>query len=557
MKGFAQYLNGSIRRKISSLVALALGLICLVGAVSWLIFHTLDVTTLMTRLERVHTVEVNAGTTAYYRYLLTNDPQDFQAFKQSLNKSIAYSGYFGRLGSSVSSTSIFDLRRELMAVYEEIRDANQGFHIALNLKILYWHPLVQKLFGIAAQGEGIARQWVVLAEEIVSLTPGDVRDAKLAQLEEVGRELYDLGEKFSAGVADLAQFAISLVVLLLSALIAIAVLFLVSVARSIVVPISVAVGQTVQGVQQLSTGSLKPVDYGASNDEFGLIFDALTGLSGNLTRTVSRIKSIAETLGNESACLSDTATDIKTGASSQTRVLAELTESVSQLGEAEQHVASHAQNAFQLFGETHALADEGAESMRRTVARMNSIVSTVDEANQAIVKLDDSSTRIGQIINTIESIADQTNLLALNAAIEASRAGEFGRGFGVVASEIRDLAAHSSKATQQIAEMLKSIEHEIALVRDNMDTCGKEVDQGLALVHGAGDILNRIVHSSDDSLDRIKQIAATTEQHAGATQQIHENTKEIYRVAEDLEKSNDRVADAAHQLRQDAEQLAA
>jgi len=170
--------------------------------------------------------------------------------------------------------------------------------------------------------------------------------------------------------------------------------------------------------------------------------------------------------------------------------------------------------------------------------------------------LGDSSKQIGEIISVIDDIADQTNLLALNAAIEAARAGEQGRGFAVVADEVRKLAERTTEATKQIASMIKGIqgETEQAVVAMNQGT--HEVQSGIEYADRAGESLNSILSSTQELLDMINQIAAASEEQSATSEQISKNVMSISKVTaestqrvEDVARTSDELARLTEHLR--------
>ncbi len=151
---------------------------------------------------------------------------------------------------------------------------------------------------------------------------------------------------------------------------------------------------------------------------------------------------------------------------------------------------------------------------------MNEIVASVKESSDVIAQLGSKSSEIGQIINVIEDIADQTNLLALNAAIEAARAGEQGRGFAVVADEVRKLAEKTTKATKEIGGMTASIQKETEKAVSTMEANTKKVEDGVMLAKEAGESLNKIITSVDRVTAMIRQIATASEEQSTVTEQI-------------------------------------
>jgi methyl-accepting chemotaxis protein len=179
----------------------------------------------------------------------------------------------------------------------------------------------------------------------------------------------------------------------------------------------------------------------------------------------------------------------------------------------------------------------------------------VRNSSESIGKLSDSVHQIGAIIEVIDDIADQTNLLALNAAIEAARAGEQGRGFAVVADEVRKLAERTGKATGEITTMIKGIQVQTGEAVSVMQSGIKEVDAGRQLADQAGDSLGQIVQMSQQVMDMIQQIATAAEEQSSAAEQISRTVEQISSVTKETAAGAEQSSAAADQLNRQAEGL--
>lgn len=177
-------------------------------------------------------------------------------------------------------------------------------------------------------------------------------------------------------------------------------------------------------------------------------------------------------------------------------------------------------------------AIEGAKVVEKTILRMGGIASTVSNSAQTVKLLGSRSDQIGAIVGTIEDIADQTNLLALNAAIEAARAGEQGRGFAVVADEVRALAERTTKATKEISDMIRTIQSETKIAVSAMESGVNEVALGSEEAANSGEALSRIVEQIADVSGQVEQIATAAEQQTATTHEITNNVHEIANVTE-------------------------
>jgi len=172
----------------------------------------------------------------------------------------------------------------------------------------------------------------------------------------------------------------------------------------------------------------------------------------------------------------------------------------------------------------------------------------VNKSAETVKELGKSSDQIGEIIGVIDDIADQTNLLALNAAIEAARAGDQGRGFAVVADEVRKLAERTTKATKEIAGMIKKIQADTTGAVQSMEEGTSEVERGIRLADKAGASLQDIVGVSQKVTDMVTQIAAASEEQSSASEEISKNVEAISKVTGETAQGTQQIARAAEGL---------
>jgi methyl-accepting chemotaxis protein len=218
-------------------------------------------------------------------------------------------------------------------------------------------------------------------------------------------------------------------------------------------------------------------------------------------------------------------------------------------------IAQNCQMAAEGAQRASQTASDGAEVVERTVSVMGQIAEKVQESAKTVESLGERSDQIGAIIGTIEDIADQTNLLALNAAIEAARAGEQGRGFAVVADEVRALAERTTRATREIGEMIKAIQKETKDAVVAMEQGVQQVAAGTQEAAKSGEALQNILQQVNDVAMQINQVATAAEEQTATTSEISSNMMQITEVVQQTSQGAHDSASAAAQLSVNAEEL--
>jgi methyl-accepting chemotaxis protein len=218
-------------------------------------------------------------------------------------------------------------------------------------------------------------------------------------------------------------------------------------------------------------------------------------------------------------------------AAASTEIAASSEEMSASAGE----VARQAAGANQVAEESRELARAGGDIVAQTVSGIQSVNASVNESAQGVKRLGERSDQIGEIIKVINDIADQTNLLALNAAIEAARAGEHGRGFAVVADEVRKLAERTTKSTEQVGESIRSIQEETVASVQRMDAGATEVAKGVESANHAGESLGQIVTKAESVATMIRAITAAAEEAGAGSQQAASAASQLSAKAEQLQ----------------------
>ena len=286
----------------------------------------------------------------------------------------------------------------------------------------------------------------------------------------------------------------------------------------------------------------------ADNDEVGALMHQINQMIEDLTALVREIHATGNALAEVAQNVSTSAEQMSAGASNQAQQTMEVATAIEEMTRT---IASSSQNAHEanrMAQRASQLATNGEEIFRKTTEGMHRIAGIVKDSTQKVMALGESSAQIGEIIQVISSIADQTNLLALNAAIEAARAGEQGRGFAVVADEVRKLAERTTSATKEIEQMITRIQQNTGEVVESMTRGNKEVEAGLKLVDEASHAFGEILNSINQMVLMINQIASASEQQSATSSQISQSVEEISSVANEVSRATSELAATANIL---------
>ncbi|GFE59916.1 methyl-accepting chemotaxis protein [Geobacter sp. AOG2] len=304
----------------------------------------------------------------------------------------------------------------------------------------------------------------------------------------------------------------------------------------------------VQQAEKIAAGDLTVKIEQESRDEIGVLAGSFAKMAENLRDTLGRVKATSDQVATASNQLQSTSEQIATGAeevSGQAQTVATASEELSATsGDIAQNCHAAAQSSRQATG----AAQTGAEVVAQTVSVMTRIAERVNATARSVEGLGTRSDQIGTIVGTIEDIADQTNLLALNAAIEAARAGEQGRGFAVVADEVRALAERTTKATKEIGAMIKAIQTETKGAVSAMEEGVREVRQGTEEAAKSGGAIQEILHQIDAVSMQVNQIATAAEEQSATTTEITSNIHRISGVVHQTAQGSQKSAAAAAQL---------
>ncbi len=282
-----------------------------------------------------------------------------------------------------------------------------------------------------------------------------------------------------------------------------------------------------------------------SQDEIGELAESANALIDTLRTLVTEASDASQNLASVSEELSATTANIASSTEEISAQSRQVAQGAQEMNLTVQDVAQNARRVSEATDAARQSATEGGEVISRAVEAMNRIAQVVEHAADTVRALGDEAERIGTVVQLIEDIADQTNLLALNAAIEAARAGEHGRGFAVVADEVRKLAEKTVKATQEIADTISRIQQESRRAVGAIDEGMETVTQGREMGEQAGRSIREIEGGVANAAEQAVQIAAATEQLSATIREMAVNMDEIAKgVAQTMEASSEVAATA-------------
>jgi methyl-accepting chemotaxis protein len=309
----------------------------------------------------------------------------------------------------------------------------------------------------------------------------------------------------------------------------------------------------------LSKGDLTQDAPVQSKDEIGEMAKSFNRVIANVREIVGQINTMTNTLASSSEELSSTAESLNKGSQELTTQTEQVATAMTEVSQTIMDMAKNASSAADAAKNSTETAAKGKTVVATTADGMVKIAETVSNAATTIEELGKSSAQIGEIVAVINSIADQTNLLALNAAIEAARAGEQGRGFAVVADEVRKLAERTGQATKDIGQRIEAIQAAAGESVGAMQKGSGEVNAGVGLAKEASISLESIVKASSIAMDMVQRIAAATEQQSAASEQVTQNMENISGISkqssaatQQIKVSSAELAKLALELQQNA-----
>lgn len=425
--------------------------------------------------------------------------------------------------------------QDLVKQAREISDSTKLDEL-INQKV-EWEQLTDKVFSEYSKGNKeealeIMKTTVVPLGRTLITEFDDLAKNREAKIEKLGDNIQENGKQII--ITSIITFIVVLILGVITAFIT---------SRSIVNPIKTVMEQ----MQKITSGNLNNDElHTDSKDELGQLIHATNGMNNSMRNIMLTISEVTATVSAHSKELTQSANEVRsgteqisttmeelaTGSESQANMTTDLSTMMKDYTEKIEQTTENTERATNESNQVLVLADEGTELMNASMKQMENIDSIVQDSVEKVQDLDEQSREISKLVVVIQDIADQTNLLALNAAIEAARAGEQGRGFAVVADEVRKLAEQVGNSVTDISTIVGSIQNEINQVTNSLNDEYKEVELGTNQIRLTNEKFSTIQHSISEAVNSINFINTNMADIAASSQEMNSSIYEIAAISE-------------------------
>lgn len=473
-------------------------------------------------LNMVMQIRVNARASDAYtlELLVTKDPEKNQELINEISSA------WEEIDSLISEIETTGLTKEQQNLIEQYKQRAQ--ELAQNR---------DKVMELAASNRN---------EEAYSLYIGQVEESRAAlndTLKELQKSNLTIAESINTENNESKQeiliFVTGIVVIALIILVTLSIL----ISRMIVRPI-----KEVRGLlMEAENGDFTVKGNYESKDEIGELTASFNNMTNSLQAVFSTVQdssqqvasaseqlsASAEQNSNASEHITLTVQELAVGSDKQMDTVENSSRVIRDITDHTKTISNHTEKMTRDVLHASTLSTEGNKAIQKVNVQMNSIYENVNSLSKAVKRLNDRSHEIGNITNVITGISTQTNLLALNAAIEAARAGEHGKGFAVVADEVRKLAEESTNSTEQIANLIELIQNDTNVTLETMEKAAEEVQSGLNVVNVAGSSFEKIEHAVSGVVSQIEEISESLKKLSNGTISVNDSIKNVSNVAQE------------------------
>lgn len=319
--------------------------------------------------------------------------------------------------------------------------------------------------------------------------------------------------------------------------------------------ITFSVDRVLTVVRRVAEGDLTQRTHATRRDEIGELSRGVDQMTNHLTDLMNNIQQACLNLQQEADSLSASSEQTRSAMRHQFEEVDQVATAMNEMNATVHEVASHASDASDAANHASEQAELGHRDVGRSIDAMQDLEASVSRADAAMRDLENQTGEIDQVVEVIRNISEQTNLLALNAAIEAARAGEAGRGFAVVADEVRSLAQRTQSSTGQIQEMIQRLQDHAKTVVDEMHQSQEQAKGSVKVVESAGEDLQHILNEVQRINDMNAQIATASEEQSAVAEEINRNLTSIHGDSEEALDAASTITEASHHLKDAVGQL--
>lgn len=321
--------------------------------------------------------------------------------------------------------------------------------------------------------------------------------------------------------------------------------------RDVAQPLKLAV----ESAQHLAQGNLARSITSSGSNEISKLMESLGAIRNNFHETLYHVRSSVATLHRATRGMTSDAARAAQASQHQADSASSVAAAMEEMSASIEQIGDNTRTAEDISRQSGEQSREGGQIVHDAANEMQSIAQMVNQSASVIRELQGHSQEITSIVTVIREIAEQTNLLALNAAIEAARAGEQGRGFAVVADEVRKLAERTASSTQEITGMVEKIQHGAQQAVTSMESGVDRVAEGVQLAHRAGDSITQIQQSADRVVAAVRDIAHALHEQSAAAQETTQNVERIAHMAEENNAVVAKTLASAQELDKEASNL--